>query len=54
MVGTEGRNLEICHSRLPEYAFASTRTAIISLKNLSTTTESFYKSNDVVLKLHET
>ena len=52
MVDEEGKNVEVCHSRLRENAFASTRTAKMSPKNSSTTTDIFDKSHDV-LKLHE-
>ena len=46
-------NLEICHSRLPENAFASIRGDENVLKSSSTTAELFDTSHDVVLKLHE-
>ena len=46
MVGEDGKNLKICHSRLPE-------KLKMSLKNLSTMTNIFDKSHDVVLKFHE-
>ena len=46
MVGEDGKNLKICHSRLPE-------KLKMSLKNLSTMTNIFDKSHDKVLKFHE-
>ena len=50
MLGTEGKNLEICHSRLPENAFASTRK---SKSVPSKFANIFNKSHVVVLKLEE-
>ena len=53
MVGPEEIDFEISHSRLPENAFPSTRTAKMFLKNSSTKTDVFCKSHDVVLKWHK-
>ena len=50
-MGAAGKNLEICHSRLPEMHFQTPEWLKISLKNLPTTEDLFDKSHDAVPKL---
>ena len=60
MVDAKVKNVEICHSRLPENAFVSTITAKMSFKNSSARhtfliylMTSYYNCTKIAQKLHE-